>query len=129
MQAPGSGPRSSIRKSGNVNFDGPKGCYERNERCGRFQVSVDSEKANPRLDLKKYVDGDMQGRTVISTELRKLDGLPAYFIILPEDQRLVVVKYKGFVFRISYGPNDHKPTDKALEEIFVRMMSSFKFNK
>jgi hypothetical protein len=129
MQAPDSGPELSIRESWNVNFDGPKDCYERRERCGLFQVSLDSEKANPRLDLKKYVDEDVQGRTVMSKESIQLDGLPAYFIKLPEDQRLVLVKYKGLVFRISYGPNDHKPTDKTLEEIFDRMMSSLKFKK
>lgn len=129
MQAPDSGPESSVREGGNVNFDGPKGCHERKERCGLFQVSVDSEKANPGLDLKKYVDEDVQDRTVMSTESGRLDRLPAYFIKLPEDQRLVFVKYKGFVFRISYGPNDHKPTEKTLEEIFDKMMSSLKFNK
>src|SRR5713101_871799 len=73
MQAPDSGPELSIRESKNVNFDGPKGCYERKERCGLFQVSVDSEKANPRLDLKKYVDEDVQGRTVMSAESGQLD--------------------------------------------------------
>jgi hypothetical protein len=129
MQAPDSGPELSIRESNNVNFDGPKGCYERKERCGLFQVSLDSEKANPRLDLRKYVDEDVQNRTIMSKESGQFDGLPAYFIKLPEDQRLVFVKYKAFVFRISYGPNDHKPADKTLEEIFDRMMSSLKFNK
>jgi hypothetical protein len=129
MQAPDSGRELSIRESWNVNFDGPKDCYERRERCGLFQVSLDSEKANPRLDLKKYVDEDVQGRTVMSKESIQLDGLPAYFIKLPEDQRLVLVKYKGLVFHISYGPNDHKPTDKTLEEIFNRMMSTVKFKK
>src|SRR5262245_38430700 len=91
MQAPKSGKELSIQKSDNVNFDGPKGCYERKERCGLFQVSVDSEEANPHLNLKKYVDEDVQGRTVMSRESGELDGLPAYFIKLPEDQRLVLV--------------------------------------
>jgi hypothetical protein len=59
----------------------------------------------------------------------QLDGMPAYFIKLPDDQRLVIVKSKSLIFHISYGPNDHKPTDKTLEEIFDRMMSSLKFNK
>src|SRR2546430_11305535 len=44
-----------------------------------------------------------------------------------ENQCLVIVKYKRFVFRISYGPNDHKPTDRTLEETFNRMMSTVKF--
>jgi hypothetical protein len=129
MQAPDSGRELSIQESDNVNFDGPKDCYQIKKRCGLFQVSVDSEKANPRLDLKKYVDEDVQGRTVMSTESGQLDGMPAYFIKLPEDQRLVIVKYKSSIFRISYGPNDHKPIDKTLDEIFNRMMSSLKFNK
>jgi len=55
--------------------------------------------------------------------------MPAYFIKLPEDQRLVIVKYNSSIFRISYGPNDHKPTDKTLEEIFNRMLSNVKFKK
>ena len=129
MQAPDSGRELSIHESRNVNFDGPKGCYERKERCGLFQVSLDSQKTNPRLDLKKYVDEETQNQKIISKEAGQLDGLPAYFIKLPEDQRLVLVKYKGVVFRISYGPNDHKPMDKTLEEIFDRMMSSLKSNK
>ena len=129
MQAPKSGKELSIQKSDNVNFDGPKGCYERKERCGLFQVSLDSEKANPRLDLKKYVDEDVQGRTVMSKESGQLDGLPAYFIKLPEDQRLIIVKYKSSIFRISYGPNDHKPTDKTLEDIFNKMMASLKIQQ
>jgi hypothetical protein len=129
MQAPDSGPELSIQEGWNVNFDGPKDCYERKERCGLFQISLESEKANPRLDLKKYVDEQTQNQKIISKEAGKLDGMPAYFIKLPEDQRLALVKSKGFVFRISYGPNDHKPTDKTLEEIFDRMMSSLKFNR
>ena len=55
--------------------------------------------------------------------------MPAYFFKLPEDQRLVIVKYKSFIFHISYGPNDHRPTDETLEEIFDRMMSSVKFKR
>jgi hypothetical protein len=39
------------------------------------------------------------------------------------------VKYKSAIFRISYAPNDHKPTDQTLEEIFNRMMLSVKFKK
>ena len=128
MQAPDSGPELFIRESWNVNFAGPKGCYERKEPCGLFQIWLESEKANPRLDLKKYVDGE-QGRTVVPEQAGQVDGMPAYFIKLPEDQRLGFVKYKGLVFHISYGPNDHKPTDKTLEEIFDRMMASLKFNK
>jgi hypothetical protein len=129
MQAPDSGPELSVRESENVNFDGPKGCYERKERCSLFQVSMVSEKADPRLNLKKCVDEETQNQKIISKEAGQIDGLPAYFIKLPEDQRLVFVKYKEFVFRISCGPNDHKPTDKTLEEIFDRMTSSLKFNK
>jgi hypothetical protein len=63
-------------------------------------------------------------RESTESESGQLDGLPAYFIKLPEDYRCVLVKYKGFVFRISYGLNDHKPMDKTLKEIFDRMMSS-----
>ena len=127
MQAPDSGPELSIRDSDNVNFAGPQGCYERKERCGLFQIY--SVKANPQIDLKKYVDSETQDSRVISKEAGQLDGMPAYFIKLPEDQRLVIVKYNSSIFRISYGPNDHKPTDKTLEEIFNRMLSNVKFKK
>jgi len=129
MQAPDSGRELSIQESDNVNFDGPKDCYENKERCGLFQISLDSVKANPHFDFEKYVDGETQNSSVISKEAGQLDGMPAYFIKLPEDQRLVIVKYKSLIFRISYGPNDHKPTDKTLEEIFNRMMSTVKFKK
>src|SRR5437899_10075218 len=45
IQAPDSGRELSIQESDNVNFDGPKGCYERKEPCGHFQISSwDSEK-------------------------------------------------------------------------------------
>ena len=104
MQAPDSGPELSIQDSDNVNFDGPKDCYERKARCGLFQISLDSVQANRHFDLKKYVDGETQDPRVISKEAGQLDGMPAYFFKLPEDQRLVIVKYKRFVFRISYGP-------------------------
>ena len=104
MQAPDSGRELSIQESDNANFDGPKGCYERKEPCGHFQISSwDSEKPNPHLDLKTYVDEDTQDPTVISKEAGKLDGMPAYFIKLP-NLRVVYVKYKGFVFHIEYGP-------------------------
>lgn len=115
MQAPDSGPEMSIRESDNVNFDGPQGCYERKKRCGLFQIYLDSVNANPQLDLQdlqKVVDSEMQHRRVISKKAGQLDGMPAYFIKLPEDQRLVIVKGKSFVFHISYGPNDHRPTDE-----------------
>jgi hypothetical protein len=128
MQAPDSGPELSIRESENVNIDGPKDCYEGKARCGHFQIWLDSEKANPHLNLKKYIDQE-HGGTVVPKQAGQVDGMPAYFIKLPEDKRLVFVKSKGLVFHISYGPNDHKPTDKTLEEIFDRMMSSLKFNK
>jgi len=82
-----------------------------------------------KAELKKYVDEEMQNQKIISKEPGQLDGMPAYFIKLPDDQRLVIVKSKSLIFHISYGPNDHKPTDKTLEEIFDRMMSSLKFNK
>ena len=127
MQAPDSGPELSIRDSDNVNFAGPQGCYERKERCGLFQIY--SVKANPQIDLKKYVDSETQDSRVISKEAGQLDGMPAYLIKYPEDQRSVIVKYKSFIFQISYGPNDHKPTDKTLEETFNRMMSTVKFKK
>src|SRR5229473_2036981 len=129
MQAPDSGPELSIRESENVNFDGPKDCYERKVRCGHFQISLDSVKANRHFDFEKYVDGETQNSSAISKEAGQLDGMPAYFIKLPEDQRLVIVKYKSSIFRISYAPNDHKPTDKTLEEIFNRMLSTVKFKK
>src|SRR5438034_3915161 len=64
MQAPDSGPEPSIRDSDNVNFDGPKDCYKQKERCGLFQIY--SVKANPQLDLKKYVDQETQDPKVIS---------------------------------------------------------------
>ena len=127
MQAPDSGPELSIRKSENVNFDGPKDCYERKARCGHFQLY--SASSTPQVEVKKYVDEETQNQRIISKEAGQLDGMPAYFIRLPDDQRLVIVKSKSLIFHISYGPNDHKPTDKALEEIFDRMMSSLKFNK
>ena len=127
MQAPDSGPESSIRESENVNFDGPKDCYERKARCGHFQIY--SASTTPQAEVKKYVDEEMQNQKIISKEAGQLDGLPAYFIRLPDDQRLVIVKSKSLIFHISYGPNDHKPTDKTLEEIFDRMMLSLKFNK
>ena len=127
MQAPDSGPELSIRESENVNFDGPKDCYERKARCGHFQIY--SASTTPQAEVKKYVDEEMQNQKIISKEAGQLDGMPAYFIRLPEDQRLVIVKSKSLIFHISYGPNDHKPTDKTLEEIFDRMMSSLKFNK
>src|SRR5881409_4512962 len=129
MQAPDSGPELSIQGSDNVNFDGPKDCYERKARCGLFQISLDSVQANRHFDFEKYVDGETQNSSVISKEAGRLDGMPAYFIKLPEDQRLVIVKYNSSIFRISYGPNDHKPTDKTLEEIFNRMLSTVKFKK
>src|SRR6266705_6027746 len=121
MQGPDSGPELSIQDSDNVNYDGPKGCYERKARCGLFQISLDSVQTNRHFDLKKYVDGETQDPRVISKEAGQLDGMPAYFFKLPEDQRLIIVKYKRFVFSISYGPNDHKPTDRTLEETFNRM--------
>ena len=129
MQAPDSGPELSIQGSENVNFDGPKDCYERKERCGIFQISLDFVKANQQFDFGKYVDGETHNPGVISKEAGQLDGMPAYFIKLPEDQRLVIVKYKSSIFRISYGPNDHKPIDKTLDEIFSRMMSTVTFKK
>ena len=129
MQSPDSGPELSIRESDNVNFDGPKDCYQKNERCGIFQISLDSAKANGQFDFGKYVDGETQNSSGISKEAGQLDGMPAYFIKLPEDQRLLFVKYKSLIFRISYGPNDHKPTDKTLEDVFNRMMSTVKFRK
>ena len=129
MQAPDSGPELSVRESDNVNFSGPKDCYERKERCGIFHISLDFVKANQQFDLAKYVDGETHNPGVITKEAGQLDGMPAYFIRLPEDQRLVIVKSKSLIFHISYGPNDHKPTDKTLEEIFDRMMLSLKFNK
>ncbi len=127
MQAPDSGPELSVRESENVNFDGPNDCYERKARCGHFQIY--SASTTPQAEVKKYVDGEMQNQKIISKEAGQLDGMPAYFIKLPEDQRLVIVKSKSLIFHISYGPNDHKPTDKTLEEIFDRMMSSLQFNK
>jgi hypothetical protein len=129
MQAPDSGRELSVRESDNVNFSGPKDCYERKERCGIFQISLDFVKANQQFDFAKYVDGETHNPGVISKEAGQLDGMPACFIKLPEDQRLIIVKYKGSIFRISYGPNDHKPIDKTLEEIFNRMMSTVKFKK
>ena len=127
MQAPDSGPELSVREGDNVNFDGPKDCYEHKARCGHFQI--DSAATTPQTELKKYVDDETQNQKIISKEAGQLDGIPAYFIRFPDDDRLVIVKYKGVVFHISYGPNDHKPTDKTLEEIFDTMMSSLKFNK
>jgi hypothetical protein len=127
MQAPDSGPESSIRESENVNFDGPKDCYERKARCVHFQIY--SASTTPQTKVKKYADEETQNQEIISKEAGQLDGMPAYFIRLPEDQRLVIVKSKSLIFHISYGPNDHKPMNKALEEIFDRMMSSLKFNK
>ena len=129
MQAPDSGRERSIQKSDNVNFDGPKDCYQRNERCGLFQISLDSVRANRQFDFTKYVDGETQNSSVISKETGQLDGMPAYFIKLPQDQNLVIVKYNSSLFRISLGPNDHKPTDKKLEEIFNKMLSTVKFKK
>ena len=129
MQAPDSGRERSIQESDNVNFDGPKDCYQRKERCGLFQISLDSVKANRHFDFEKYVDGETQNSSAISKEAGQLDGMPAYFIKLREDQRLVIVKFNSSIFRISYAPNDHKPTDKTLEEIFNRMLSTVKFKK
>ena len=129
MQAPDSGPELSIRESENVNFGGPKDCYERKARCGLFQIYFESLKGNRHFDFTKYVDEETQNQKIISKEAGQFDGIPAYFIKLPDDQRLVIVKYKSLIFHISYGPNDHKPTDKTLEETFERMMSSLKFNK
>jgi hypothetical protein len=129
MQAPDSGPELSIQESDNVNFAGPKDCYKNKERCGLFQISLDSVKANRHFDFEKYVDGETQNSSVISKEAGQLDGMPAYFIKLPKDQRLVIVKYNSSMFRISYGANDHEPPDKTLEEIFNRMMSTVKFKK
>jgi hypothetical protein len=129
MQAPDSGRELSVRESDNVNFSGPKDCYERKERCGIFQISLDFVKANQQFDFAKYLDGETHNPGVISKEAGQLDGMPAYFIKLPEDQRLVIVKYKSSIFRISYGPYDHKPIDKTLDEIFNRMMSTVKFKK
>ena len=129
MQAPDSGRELSVRESDNVNFSGPKDCYERKERCGVFQISLDFVKANQQFHFAKYLDGETHNPGVISKEAGQLDGMPAYFIKLPEDQRLVIVKYKSSIFRISYGPNDHKPIDKTLDAIFNRMMSTVKFKK
>jgi len=129
MQAPDSGPELSIQDSDNVNFDGPKDCYERKARCGLFQVSLDPVQANRHFDFEKYVDGETQNSSAISKEAGQLDGMPTYFFKLPKDQRLVIVKYNSSIFRISYGPNDHKPTDRTLEEIFNRMLSTVKFKK
>ena len=103
MSSPDSGRELSIQESDNVNFDGPKDCYENKERCGLFQISLDSVKANRHFDFEKYVDGETQNSSAISKEAGKLDGMPAYFIKLP-NLRVVYVKYKGFVFHIEYGP-------------------------
>jgi hypothetical protein len=54
MQAPDSGPELSIRESENVNFDGPKDCYEHNTRCGLFQIY--SVRTTPQTEVKKYVE-------------------------------------------------------------------------
>lgn len=129
MQAPDSGRELSVRESDNVNFSGPKDCYEREERCGIFHISLDFVKANQQFDLAKYVDGETHNPEVLSKEAGQLDGMPAYFIKLSEDQCLVIVKYKSSIFRISYGPNDHQPIDKTLDEVFNRMMSTVKFKK
>src|SRR5260370_16090997 len=129
MQAPDSGRELSIQASDNVNFDGPKDCHENKERCGLFQISLDSVKANRHFDFEKYVEDETQNSGAISKEAGQLDGMRAYFIKLPEDQRLVIVKYNSSIFSISYPPNAHKPTDKTLEEIFNRMLSSVKFKK
>lgn len=129
MQAPDSGRELSVRESDNVNFSGPKDCYKRKERCGIFQISLDFVKANQQFDFAKYLDGETHNPGVISKEAGQVDGMPAYFIKLPEDQRLVIVKYKSSIFRISYGPNDDKPIDRTLDEIFNRMMSTITFKK
>jgi len=117
MQAPDSGPELSIRESENVNIDGPKDCYEHKARCGHFQI--DSASTTPRAEVKQYVDEETQNQKVISKKAGELDGLPAYFIQLPEDQRLVIVKSKSLIFHISYGPNDHKPTDKRWKKFLI----------
>src|SRR6266513_2076058 len=97
MQAPDSGPELSVQEGWNVNVDGPRGCSERKERCGHFQVWLESEKAKTRLDFKKYVDR-VSHENSTESESGQLDGLPAYFMKLPEDQRLIIVKYKSSIF-------------------------------
>src|SRR5260370_12568418 len=72
MQAPDSGPELSIQESENVNFDGPQDCYENKERCGLFQISLDSVKANRHFDFEKYVDGETQNSIAISKEAGQL---------------------------------------------------------
>ncbi len=66
----------SIQESDNVNFDGPKDCYQIKERCGLFQISLDSVKANRHFDFEKYVDGETQNWSAISKEAGQLDGMP-----------------------------------------------------
>jgi hypothetical protein len=111
-----SGPEPSIRGSDNVNFDGPKDCYKQQERCGLFQIY--SVKANPQLDLKKYVDQETQDPKVISKEAGQLDDMPAYFINFPDDQHLIILKYKSFMFHISYGPTiTSRPTKHSKKRL------------
>src|SRR5207249_4627965 len=81
MQAPDSGPELSVRESENVNFDGPKDCYERKARCGHFQLY--SASTTPQTELKKYVDEETQNQKIIqkkpanSTECRRTSlGFP-----------------------------------------------------
>jgi hypothetical protein len=50
----------SIRESENVNFDGPKDCYERNARCGHFQIY--SARTTPQAELKKRRWGDAESK-------------------------------------------------------------------
>ena len=66
MQAPDSGLELSIRESDNVNFDGPKDCYERKARCGHFQIY--SASTTPQAQVKKYVDEETQNQKFISKE-------------------------------------------------------------
>jgi hypothetical protein len=71
------------------------------------RVAVISKSIPPaqlrRLEVKRYADEETQNQRIISKEAGQLDGMPAYFIRLPEDQRLVIVKSKSLIFHISYG--------------------------
>ena len=127
MQAPGAGRKLPVRESDNVDFQGPRDCHQRKERCGIFQIFLDSVKADRQFDVTQYVESESQNSEVISKQAGQLDGMPAYFVNLPDGQRLVIAKYKNSIVRVSYGPSDHKPTDKTLEATFSRMLSTMKF--
>lgn len=125
MTSPESTSSDSIEQADNVNFSGPKGCYPK-KRCGIFQISFFStESRASKMELNDYIAHDQKG--YLSKKEIDLNGMPAVHLVFPEGRNLVVLKYQGKLFHLSFEPNDQKGSDPGLDQIFKKMLSTVKF--